>query len=133
MDTMSERWFRRVLWVGILANLALAVPTLIAPDRVIALAGLPPATPAVWPRFAALLLVLLSVFYMPAGIDPRRYRVVAWLAVAARLAGVVFFVGFQAPEYHVLGYFDLAFFVPELVLLMASPTAGAALAAGALR
>jgi hypothetical protein len=129
---MSERWFKRVLWVGIVANLALAVPTLLAPEWVIELSGLPPATPVVWPRFAALLLVLLSVFYMPAGIDPRRYRVVAWLAVAARLAGVVFFVGFQAREYHLLGYFDLVFFVPELVLLMALPTAGAALSVGAL-
>ena len=66
-----------------------------------------------------LLLILLSVFYMPAAVDPRRYRVVAWLAVASRLAGVIFFVGFQAPEYHALGYFDLVFFVPEIALLLA--------------
>jgi len=130
---MSERWFKRVLWVGIVVNLALAVPTLVAPAWVITMAGLPPATPVLWPRFAALLLVLLSVFYMPAGLDPRRYRVVAWLAVAARLAGVVFFVGFQAREYHMLGYLDLAFFVPECVLLMALPAPGVALSAGALR
>ena len=25
----------------------------------------------------------------------------------------MFFVGFQAPEYRMLGYFDLVFFVPE--------------------
>jgi hypothetical protein len=29
----------------------------------------------------------------------------------------VFFVGFQAAEYHRLGYFDLAFFLPESILL----------------
>jgi hypothetical protein len=29
----------------------------------------------------------------------------------------VFFVGFQPPPYHVLGYFDLMFFIPEAVLL----------------
>ena len=39
-----------------------------------------------------LLLILLSVFYMPAAIDPDRYRTIAWLAVAARLAGVLFFL-----------------------------------------
>ena len=110
-------WFRRVLWLGILANLALAVPTLIAPAPMMALSGLPPATPLLWPRFAGLLLILLSIFYMPAGVDPDRYRVVAWLAVMARLAGVVFFVGFQSADYRLLGYFDLAFFVPEALLL----------------
>ena len=40
------------------------------------------------------------------------------LAVASRLAGVIFFVLFQSSEYHMLGYFDLVFFVPELILLL---------------
>ena len=124
--TAADTWFRRVLWVGILANLAMAVPTLLATERMIALSGLPPASPLLWPRFSGLTLILLSVFYMPAGVDPHRYRVVAWLAVASRLAGVVFFLGFQAAEYRVLGYFDLAFFVPELILLMRLASAGAA-------
>ena len=45
-----RRWFRRVVWLGILANLALAIPTLLAPERMIAMASLPPATPLLWPR-----------------------------------------------------------------------------------
>jgi hypothetical protein len=110
-------WFRRVLGFGILANLALAVPTLLAPGAMMTLMGIPLATPVLWPRFAALLLILLSAFYSPAVFDPVRYRAVAWLAVISRLAGVIFFVGFQAAEYHTLGYFDLAFFVPEALLL----------------
>jgi len=114
----ADSWFRRVLWIGIAANLALAVPTMLAPATMMALSGMPPASPVLWPRFAGLLLVLLSVFYMPAGIDPRRYLVVAWLAVMSRLAGVIFFVGFQSADYHMLGYFDLIFFVPELFLLV---------------
>ena len=124
----AETWFRRVLWIGIVANLGLAIPTLAATERMIAFSRLPPATPLLWPRFAALLLILLSVFYMPAGVDPQRYRVVAWLAVASRLAGVIFFVGFQPAEYHVLGYLDLVFFVPEIALLftMSSSQGGAA-------
>jgi len=83
-----------------------------------AMSGLPPATPVLWTRFAGLLLILLSVFYMPAGLDSRRYRVIAWLAVMSRLAGTVFFVGFQSADYHALGYFDLAFLLPELLLLL---------------
>ena len=115
---MALRWFRRVVWLGILANFALAVPTLVAPARMIRLIGLPPATPLIWPQFAALLIVLLSLFYMPAAINPTRYRVIAWLAVLGRFAGVIFFLVFQSPEYRMLGYFDLIFFVSELALLL---------------
>ena len=118
----------RVLWVGIVANLAVAIPTLLWPDRLMAMNGLPPAAPLMWPRFAALLLILISLFYMPAGLDPNRYRVVAWLAVIARLAGVVFFLLFQAAAYRMLGYFDLVFFVPELMLLLQLSSSAASVA-----
>jgi hypothetical protein len=114
---MAGIWFKRVLWLGILSNLALAVPTVLAPQRMIELTGLPQATPLVWTQFAGLLLILLSIFYMPAGVDFVRYRVTAWSAVGSRLAGVIFFVGFQSAEYHMLGYFDLVFLVPEAILL----------------
>lgn len=114
-NTTPGRWFRRVMWMGIAANLALALPTLAAPAAIIATASLPTATPDLWPRFSALLLVLLSVFYMPAGLDIDRYRATAWFAVASRLAGVVFFS--LEPAYRMFMYFDLAFLVPLAVLL----------------
>ena len=113
----AQMWFKRVMWLGIVANMALAVPTLLAPERMIEFVGLPMPTPLLWTRFAALLLILLSLFYMPAAIDPVRYRLVALLTLVSRLAGVVFFVGFQAPEYHMFGYFDLVFLVPQALLL----------------
>jgi hypothetical protein len=124
----AGRWFKRVLWIGIGANMAMALPTLVAPERMIALVALPPASPVLWPRFAALLLLLLSVFYMPAAIDPDRYRATAWSAVGARLVGFVFFQ-LQEPAYHVLGFFDLAFFIPEVILLTAAARAAATAAA----
>jgi hypothetical protein len=113
----AGRWFKRVVWIGILANFGLAIPTLVAPARMLALSGLPEATPLLWTQFAGLLLVLLSIFYMPAGIDLDRYLAVAWLAVGSRVAGVVFFVVFQPAAYRMLGYFDLVFFIPEVILL----------------
>ena len=114
---MAGTWFKRVLWLGILSNFALAVPTLVAPGRMVELTGIPPASPLLWVQFSGLLLILLSIFYMPAGIDYVRYRATAWSAVGSRLAGVVFFVGFQSREYHMFGYFDLVFLVPEAILL----------------
>jgi hypothetical protein len=116
-DTTAGRWFRRVMWLGIAANLALALPTLAAPAQMLAFSSLPTATPDLWPRFAALLLVLLSVFYIPAGLDIDRYRATAWFAVGSRLAGVVFFL-LEPAEYRLFAWFDLAFFVPLAALLV---------------
>jgi hypothetical protein len=110
-------WFRRVVWLGIFANFALAIPALFVPERVIEMANLPPAMPLLWPRFAAWLLILLSLFYMPGGIDPYKYRVTAWLSIVSRLAGVFFFWVTQPPEYRLFGTFDFVFLVPEAILL----------------
>ena len=116
-DYMNDyaKWFRRVVWLGILANLALALPTLFLPDEMLAMFSLPSASPSMWPSFAALLLILLSLFYIPAT-RPLEYRPVAWLAVLARLAGVIFFCVFNR-DYIAFGLLDLTFFIPESILL----------------
>jgi hypothetical protein len=125
-DTTAGRWFKRVMWLGIFANLALALPTIAAPDMMIQMIGFPTATPVMWPRFAGLLLVLLSVFYMPAAVDVDRYRIIAWFAIGSRAAGVAFFI--FDPTYRLLGLFDFTFMVPEaLLLLVAIQTAPGAL------
>ncbi len=115
-DTTAGRWFRRVMWLGIFANLALALPTSAAPDMMIVLMRNPTATPAPWPRFAGLLLVILSVFYTPAATDIDRYRIVAWFAIGSRAAGVLFFL--PQATYRLLGLFDGVFLVPQLLLLL---------------
>jgi len=115
-DTTAGVWFKRVMWLGILANLALALPTIAAPDFMIDRVGLPTATPVLWPRFAGLLLVILSVFYTPAGTDIDRYRIVAWFAIGSRLAGVLFFL--PQATYRMFGLFDGIFLVPQLLLLL---------------
>ena len=112
----SAVWFGRVVWLGILANLALAVPTLLVPERLMAMAGLPPASPLMWVRFSAWLLILLSFLYIPGAIDPYRHRLAAVLSVTSRLAGVLFFAT-QAADYRMFGLFDFVFFVPEAILL----------------
>ncbi len=116
MRSKAAVWFGRVVWIGIFANFALAVPTLIVPERLIAMANLPPASPLMWVRFAAWLLILLSFMYMPGAVNVYRYRVPAWLSVTSRLAGVAFFAT-QPPEYRMFGLFDFVFLVPEAILL----------------
>ena len=117
VTTPAGRWFRRVVWLGIIANLALALPTIAAPDQMLAFSRLPTVTPHLWVRFAGVLLILLSAFYAPAAMDPDRYRANAWLAVVSRLVGVVFFFG-EPAAYRVMGLVDLVFFVPEAALLL---------------
>ena len=115
-DTTPGRWFRRVMWLGILANLALALPTIAAPDMLIEMSGFPTATPVLWPRFAGVLLVNLSVFYTPAGMDIDRSRIVAWFALGSRLTGVLFFM--PQATYRMMGLFDRVFLVPQALLLI---------------
>jgi hypothetical protein len=117
-DTTAGRWFKRVMWLGILANLALALPAIAAPDFMIDRVGLPTATPVLWVRFSGLLLVILSVFYTPAATDIDRYRIVAWFAIGSRAAGVLFFM--PQPTYRMFGLFDGLFLVPLLLLLVAA-------------
>jgi hypothetical protein len=112
-----ETWFQRVMWLGIVANVALAVPTLLWPAQMLAIARLPEAVPLVWVRFASLLLVLLSAFYVPAAIDCRRARTNAWVATGARLAGTLFFA-LQPREYWLFGAYDFVFFAAQGALLL---------------
>jgi hypothetical protein len=128
----ARRWFRRVVWLGIIANLALGVPTLLAPARMLAMTGLPVTDPLMWTRFAALLLILLSLFYMPAAIDPARYRMTAFMTVASRLVGVLFFLT-QPREYLMLGLLDLVFLIPEAILVRGATQPDPVFREGAVR
>ena len=117
MATTPAAWFQRVMWAGIIANLALAVPTLLWPAQMQALARLPAATPLVWVRFSSLLLILLSSFYVPAAVDCRRHRTNAWLATGGRLAGCSSLPCRRASTW-IFGAFDFVFFLPQAILLM---------------
>jgi hypothetical protein len=117
MKNVYARWFGRVVLLGVGANLCLGLPSLFYPNAVLAALGQRPALESpLWPSFASLLLLLLSAFYIPGALDPRRYRANAYLAVGARLAGVCFFL-VRPTEYPLFGYFDLAFALGAGVLL----------------
>jgi hypothetical protein len=130
------RWFRCLVWAGIVANIAVALVAIIDPTMVLDLLRLEPAQPLVWPRFASYLLILLSVFYVPAALDPSGQRFAAVWAVACRFAGVVFFV-LVGGNYIAFGLFDLAFGLPQAIALycarMPPPPGSEAVLAGRVR
>ena len=110
-------WFRWAVFIGILQDWVLGIPGIFIPNSVLALFTEPVATP-VWPAFASLLVVLLSLFYIQPALDPYRNRVGAILTVAARAGGVIFFLVIwrsQAPAF--LGYIDLTFTILQGALL----------------
>jgi hypothetical protein len=109
-------WFRRVMWVGIISNIIVALVSIAETPSVLELLTLPPAEPLVWPRFAAFLLILLSSFYVPAALDPSRNLFSAIFAVVCRFGGVAFF-SIIGGRYIVFGLFDFVFGLPEAILL----------------
>jgi hypothetical protein len=109
--------FGRIVWAGIAANLIISCWGLVAPDSLLTAVHLEKATPLVWPRFASLLLILLSLFYVPAALDPARNRVTAVLTVLARAAGVAFFT-MQGGTYILFGLYDFAFGLPQAIFLI---------------
>jgi hypothetical protein len=120
-------WFGRLVLVGVFVNIALALPTVLVPNLVLGVMGLPPTQEPMWANFAALLLILLSLFYIPGAIDPVRYRASAWLAVIARLAGAVFFLGTPfRHDWALFGWLDVTFLMPEGLLLVLAERAAMA-------
>jgi hypothetical protein len=116
------RNFCTVVKVGVAANLTIGLVGLLAPGWLLRTLALDPATPDIWVRFAAWLLILLTLFYLPAARDPLQSPTASWLTVAARWAGVIFFVLAPAAlglsrRYLLFAGFDLLFAVPETLLL----------------
>jgi hypothetical protein len=81
----AERWFGRVVWIGILLNLCFAIPAMFAPDILLASLGLPPQTSMLWLQNVGMLLVALCIFYIPSAVAPARYAAHTKLVVLSRL------------------------------------------------
>ena len=87
-------WIARhalLVWLGIVLNLFFVIPLLFKPEWILGLFNLP-LNQLIWGRFSGLLLLIITVFYVPATIDLDRYRVFAWLAIfPSRSFGAMFF------------------------------------------
>lgn len=125
---MSRRevWFGRIVIAGVVINLIAAIPILIAPAWSLSVVSIPQPEPMIYARLVGFLVILLSLFYLPAALDPDRYRAVAWLAELARLAAALFFVAaaraLDERALYWLALLDFSFFLAPGVLLVAGLT-----------
>lgn len=118
-----QPWFRLAMWLGILGNLAFALPAFFAPYRLLEWLSLPQAHPTIWLRDAGGLLFFLSLMYIPAAENPFRYQFNAALAVIGRLAYALFWFWIvlfadEARGFLTLGIGDLAIGAVQVVLYL---------------
>ena len=80
-----------LVWFGIFLNTLFIIPLLFCPRWLLDLFGIP-LEELIWARESAGLLMIITVFYVPAAIDFGRYRVNAYIAVfPSRTFGATFF------------------------------------------
>jgi len=117
----SNKWsvaFGVAMWLGILADWLLGIPAIFLPNQTLAFFGMRGSSNPQWVAFSALLVVLLSLFYIPGAIRPYRYVASAWLGVLCRPPGVIFFLLLWRGQYPMFGLLDLLLFVIQLPLLI---------------
>lgn len=111
-------WFGRAVWLGVLQDWLLGIPAIFAPVQTLEFVKQRPTEDPVWTAFAGLLVVLLSLFYIPGANDPYRYRANAWLATLSRPPGVLFFLLLYPNTYPLFGIIDLVLTALQLPLLI---------------
>ena len=80
-----------LVWFGIFLNSLFIIPLLFFPRWMLDLFGIP-LDQLIWARESAGLLMIISVFYVPAAIDFGRYRANAYIAIfPSRTFGATFF------------------------------------------
>jgi hypothetical protein len=87
-------WYSRLVWIGIAVNMLFVFPMALAPSWFLGLLGIPLSEP-LWVQVSAMLLFIISVFYIPGARDPNRYRATAWMHVfpSRTFGSTFFFVG----------------------------------------
>ncbi len=116
-------WFRRVVALGIVANMFFVVPLFFFPETFLGWFDIDPPDP-IWARPTGMLLFIISVFYVPAVVDMDRYRANAWFhTLPSRTCGATFFilavlVFDYDTGYIAIGLVDLVFGLTAVLLLM---------------
>ncbi|MCP3463506.1 hypothetical protein [Bradyrhizobium sp. CCGUVB23] len=94
VENTVSAWILRhtiLVWFGIFLNVLFIIPMFFVPRWFLSLFGIP-LDQLIWSRASAGLLMIISVFYVPAAIDFARYRANAYIAVfPSRTFGATFF------------------------------------------
>ncbi len=121
----TAKWFSFVVWLGIACNVLFIAQELFMPDSVNSGLGLPEGLPTVWNQAHAVMVLALSIFYMPAALSPLRDPDYSWLLVLSRFLAAVFWVFMWRSNPAFLSYLimDGAFGAVQAILLqMAVPS-----------
>ncbi len=105
------------MWLGIVQDWVLGVPALFAPERTLKAVRQRPTGDPTWTAFASLLVLLLSLSYIPGAQNPHHYRASAWISVLARPPGVLFFLVLRPRVYPLFGMIDGVLFCIQGPLL----------------
>lgn len=95
------KWFRFLVSLGFVANMALfAIPALFTPRLLESMLDAGTTNTIHWLQNVGILLVIISVMYIPAIRDPFRYLFISILLVAGRFAaGSLFLLGVLFMDY----------------------------------
>ena len=117
------QWFSRVVWIGIVVNMFFVIPLCFFPEALLNLLHMQIPAPIIWVRAAGLLLLEISILYIPGALDPYSYKKTAWMSVViTRGAGATFllcavlFFG-QELGFLTIALVDLFFGIVEGILL----------------
>ncbi len=83
-------WFSRIMWLGILFNLFFVLEQVLSPGSVNLATGLTPDFPMVWNQAHGVMVLALSILYIPAALSPLQFPAYSWLTVLSRLLAAIF-------------------------------------------
>ncbi len=120
----ARTMFKIVVWLGVVANWSFGIwAVFLNPHTLLASFGLGDMADTLWLYNYSFLLMIVSLFYIPAAGDPFRYRANAWLLIVGRLVPASTFImgvalGFMPCGFLLLALGDSTFGLIELYLLL---------------
>ena len=105
----AAQWFGRVVIFGVIVNMFFVVACFFFPEQMCQLLGLRQPDPIIWVRTSGMLLFIISVFYIPAALNPYRYRATAIMhIIPSRACGSSFFLYSVLLRGQELGFLSIA-------------------------
>lgn len=122
MERGGLTWFQRVVWLGSVMNLGFILPALFAQGLIAKSIGAQYVDfSGIWLTMTGIVLLGVSLVYLPAVADPLRRPAAAWIVVSSRVVAAIFWFSImRQPDRQVFTSFfisDGLFALVQLVLL----------------